>query len=477
MFRAKTEYINTSINSRLRQLVALRISIMSSEDSRIVKVNYEGDSLSVVEKPPRDCKAVVEARENMLGTVDLDGFLSDLVTVGKFIRIAYNGVAGDTDLQTTMRELGFEIAELCDDSGLTISKFRMTADSIVTDLTGAYQFFLDDMEEMAITAIASVGDSAKKMADDAQKLCDRFKEEKGKVLTACKNTASKKGMEEDTLKNLIEKEKEMEAESERQAMEQLLAAEEEKKLQKEIESAIVEEEKVAEKLSVNAADVVLGVITVGILPAYRLSKAAKAMDKIQDKIDRLHKNKKDEVERQRKALKHMEQCAKQIAQCSDKQTSVRDQAIPALHGAVGALSNLATIMQKAATFWKSMQQMCEEQASGKLEALLGTAQKYEDPVKRQKAYQNPAVKKRAVKMYVSWVAMEAVCDDYVKKIKVSREELFSYLCENPTVEESQKRIQLLCREFSERIDKANAKMNEEIKQIDDEKAQSKGDEH
>ena len=445
---------------------------MSSEQSKIVKVNYEGDSLSVVEKPPRDCNAVVEARKSMLGQVDLDGLLSDLVTVGKFIRIAYNGVAGDTDLQITMRELGFEIAELCDDSGLTISKFRMTADSIVTDLTGAYQFFLDDMEEMALTAIQSVGDSAKQMAEAAQGLCDRFKQEKDKVLKVCRSTAEKKGVEEDTLKQLEEKEKEMEAEAKRQAQLQLLAAEEEKKLQKEIENAVTEEEKVAEKLSVNAADVALGVMTLGILPAYRLSKAAKAMDKIQGKIDRLHKTKQDEVKRQRNALKQMEECARQIAQCSNKQMNVREQAIPALHGAVGALSNLATIMQKTATFWKSMQQMCEEQANGKLEALLETAQKYDDPNKRLKAYQSTTVKKRAVQMYVSWVAMEAVCDDYIQKIKVSRQELYDYLCENPTIEESQQRIKLLCKEFSETIDKANAKMDQQMKQIEDEKAHS-----
>ena len=440
---------------------------MSSEVNAVVK--FEGDTLSVVEKPPRDCKAVVEARNNMLGTVDLDGFLSNLVTVGKFIRIAYNGVAGDTELQITMRELGFEIAELCDDSGLTIGKFRMTADSILTDLTGAYQFFLDDMEEMAITSIESVGDSAKQMADAAQQLCDRFKAEKEKVLGVCRKTAEKKGMEEQTLKDLERKEEEMKAEGERQEKEQLLAAEEEKKLQKEIETATVEEEKVAEKLAPNAADVALGVMTFGILPAYRLSKAAKALGRIQDKIDRLHQNKRSEVERQRKALKEMEECARQIAQCSNKATNVRDQAIPALHGAVGALSNLAVIMQKAATFWKSMQQMCEEQSNGKLEALLETAKQYEDPKKRLRAYQSTAVKKRAVKMYVSWVAMEAVCDDYVKKIKVSREELYSYLSENPTIEESQQHIGLLCKEFQERIDQANAKMDEDIKKIEDEK--------
>ena len=348
-----------------------------------------------------------------------------------------------------------------------MSKFRMTADSIVTDLTGAYQFFLDDMEEMALTAIESVSDSAKQMEKAAQDLCDRFKQEKEKVLDVCRKTARTKDMEEQYLKDLEKKEKEMEAESKRQEQEQLLAAKEEENLQKEIETATAEEEKVAEKLAPNAADVVLGVVSFGIVPAYRISKTAKALGKIQDKIQQLHRNKRTEVERQRNALKELEECARKIAECSDKQQNVRDQAIPALHGAVGALSNLATIMQKAATFWKTMQQMCEQQSDGKLEALLEKAQKYEDREKRMKAYQNNAVKKRCVKMYAAWVAMETVCDEYTEKIKISREELYKYLCENPTIEESHERIPLLCREFKERIALENAKMAEQIKQIDE----------
>ena len=140
--------------------------------SKLVK--YEGDELSVVEKPPRDCQAVIKARDHMLGAVDLDDFLSNLVTVGKFIRIAYNGVAGDTDLQIATREVGFEIAELCDESNLTIDKFRTTADGYVTRFICAYQFFFDDLEEMGFISIESVDDSAKQLAETAEELCKRF---------------------------------------------------------------------------------------------------------------------------------------------------------------------------------------------------------------------------------------------------------------------------------------------------------------
>ena len=259
---------------------------------------------------------------------------------------------------------------------------------------------------------------------------------------------------------------------EKLAKEQLHAAEEERKLQREIEKATAAEERVAEKLAPNAADVVLGLVSVGIFPAFRLSKVSKGLQGIhwQDKIDHLHDYKVKEVERQRKVLGQMEECARQIAQCSNKATNIREQTIPALHGAVGALSKLATIMQKAATFWKSMQQKCKEQCDGKLQQLIkDVAELYEDKEARLEVYRSPATKEHAVRLYASWVAMETVCDEYIKKIKVSREELYSYLCENPTIEESKARIKLLCREFSERIDEEKAKMEKQMKQIEEDK--------
>ena len=312
----------------------------------------------MLEKPLQNCRAVIAVRgQHTLGAVDLDGFLSNLVTVGKLIRITYNGVAGDTELQIEMRELGFEIAELCDDSNLTIEKFRTTADSYVTRLISAYQFFLDDMEEMGITSIESVIEgSGKQMAEASEELCKRFKYEQERVLKICKVTAEKKKIEE--IKELEVKQK--------------------------------------------------------------------------------------------------------VTECSNK-VILYEQTIVALQGAVGALSHLAAIMLEAATFWKSMQQMCEEQySSRKLEAFLDIIKKYDDREKRLKAYQSSAVKQRAVMTCMSWVAMVSVCDDYIKN-KVSHEELYSYLCENPTIEESMARIKLLCREFKEQIDKENAKMEKQMR--------------
>ena len=231
---------------------------------------------------------------------------------------APDGVAGGTELQSAIREIGFEIAELYDDSHRTIRMLRMTADSMLTNFIGGYRFFLDGMEEMGITAVESSTDSAKQMAASAKQLYARFEEEGQKIGKVC----------DDTFRAQI-----------------------------------------------------------------------------------------DEVKQH----------------------------------AVSALQHLVRIMLSAAYFWKSMECYCEEQSSGKLEMIMAKALKYENPEKRRKVFQSPVMKKRAIEMYASWVAMEAVCDEYVKKTKGSREELYKYLCENPTLEESQGLIHQLFREFVEQF--------------------------
>ena len=130
---------------------------------------------------------MLEARQNMLGIVDFDDVLSNLEAVGKFIHIAYNGVAGDTELQTSMWQLALEIVQLCDDAGVTVDNFRTTADSVLTDYIGAYQLLFDNMEQMALTAFESVGDSAmREMERTARDLCTRFTEKRETVLAVYK---------------------------------------------------------------------------------------------------------------------------------------------------------------------------------------------------------------------------------------------------------------------------------------------------
>ena len=428
---------------------------------------YEGEELSVVERPPVGSKAVAKAKENLLGSVNFKELVEDLVTVGKFVRIAYNGVAGDVDLQVAIKKIGFEVAELCDDSGITIGKFRVASNGVLTDLTGAYEFFLDGMEEMALTCMESVGETAEKMAKEADDLCDRFKKERDTVKEQLYITMAKKGVEAAELEKMKQEEARLEAEQSKQEELRKQAAQQERKLQSEIESSSTQENSQINSLAPNAADVILGIFTVGIAPVVRFAATAYAIKKTSEKIKRLRQDQKAEAQRRREALQQISQYATDIAKCG-KEQKVQGEAIQALHGAVGALNRLVIIMQNTATFWKMMQVHCQTLADGRLLALLEKAQQYDDPNKRQKVYENSSTKKRAIELYAGWVAVESVCTEYIKEIQGSRQELHRYMSENPTVEESKRRIPIMVQEFKLQIQQADDEIKQKLEKMEKE---------
>ena len=118
----------------------------------------------------------------MLGSIDLAILADDLGRVGNFVRIAYNGVAGYTDLQIKIRRIGYDVTKLCDISAVTVSMFKRASTSILADLQGTYQFLLDRLEDMALETLAAVNDVAKDMAGAAEQLSKEFDEQSSQHL-------------------------------------------------------------------------------------------------------------------------------------------------------------------------------------------------------------------------------------------------------------------------------------------------------
>ena len=163
-----------------------------------------------MEIPSSGTVVVQDEKKRLLGSVDLPTLVTDLGRVGNFVRIAYNGVAGYTELQITIREIGVNVTKLCDKSAVTVSKFKQASGSIIGDLQGTYQFLLDGLEDMALETLHSVTDVAKDMAAAANQLHKDFDEESGRVETALKETMKTKGSEDTRKKRLEETAKELE---------------------------------------------------------------------------------------------------------------------------------------------------------------------------------------------------------------------------------------------------------------------------
>ena len=79
-------------------------------------IKLEGETFNLLEIPESKSALVKKHEDFVLTHIKLDSLVTDLSMVGKFTRIAYNGVAGYTDLQIKIRRIGVKVSQLCDKS-------------------------------------------------------------------------------------------------------------------------------------------------------------------------------------------------------------------------------------------------------------------------------------------------------------------------------------------------------------------------
>ena len=90
--------------------------------------------------------------------------------------------------------------------------------------------------------------------------------------------------------------------------------------------------------------------------------------------------------------------------------------------------------------------------------------------------------KESMFLYISkWVALHSVSSTYLEQIKLTQRDLYKYITEHPTYEESRKNLKELVGDFEkdlesahEQIEEQNFKANKEIKELKNEiKAEQK----
>ena len=423
---------------------------MDADEQAIVKIGDE--TFSILEPPPSGTQIVSQQRDLLLGSVDLQTLVSDLGRVGNFVRIAYNGVAGYTELQIEIRKIGYDVTKLCDKSAVTVAKFKQASGSILGDLQGTYQFLIDGLENMALETLHAVADVAKDMATAAEQLHNDFDEESKQVEVALKNTMTTKGSEEDRKKKLEDEARDFEIDKTK-ASDEKVAAEEDYRL---YEERYREAEAKEEAHQAKATNVFKSIANAFVAPFTGGRKVfdtdadlANAQNAREEKLKHLEEMKKQREVRS-KVLQDIADFTKKIQNCKDD-SKLADVAIDALHKAKGGLQNLSAIMMKAALFWKQMQVHCEQLAKDKMQKMIIAAMK--QPEKdRLRVWTSNGFKTQAIKYYAQWVALDDVCAIYMGRIRETQKDLYSYLTENPTLQDARKKVRKLAEVFGEELE-------------------------
>ena len=437
-------------------------------------IEIEGECYAL-DKIPSENSGVVKAEtEKLLGAVDLRALVSDLGRVGGFIRIAYNGVgaAGHelTNEQIEIQRLGYDITKLCDKSALTVAKFKKASSSILTDLQCTYGYLLDNLEEMALETLSAISKLAGEMEKAALELHHEFVAEEKKVVAALENTQRAKQIKaskiEEEKKKRIKLEEDIKNEKDRvkEHQEREREAEAKRRGLEEQEDRAISEIGESNPLKNLANAFTTKFLGGKIFDTDAPAKRAAAFK--QKRIEALEAEKAVREMRQ-EALARMSSFAAKLRQCSNDQ-EMAEYAVEALHEAIGALKHLSAVMMQAAVFWKQMQDHCHSLAESEMQSQVERAMKYPEQ-KRLKVWTSSSFKRKAIEFYSGWVALNGVCKVYIEHIKETQRDLYKYITENPTYEESKKILPDLAAKFmadlkndQKALEEKNFKAQEEI---------------
>ena len=447
------------------------------------QVVINDETFDLVTIPDAKSKMVLDAKDLLLGSLDLQSLVDDLGKLGNFIRVAYNGVAGNTEVQIKVQRVGYKITKLADKSAVTVHQFKGASQSVLQELKSTYQYLLDGLEEMALETLSMLSEVAAAMAKAADELHSDFEKATDDVIDALENTQKAKGAEEEEKKTREKERQEFETRVKQAGQRQKNALEAEAKAQALYDQAQAREDKAMDKQD-NVFSVISSALTGTISAAKEavtgnFEKAAEEMKKIglgyieamrmanQEKMKHLDELQKEREVRQKAIIECIE-FAEKIRRCQDD-NALAEAAIEALHGSIGALKSLSAIMMKAAVFWQQMQSHCESIAKGEMQKLVQKALDKYDDEKRLKFWTSTGFKKSAVQYYSKWVALDHVCGVYMLQIRDTRQDLYNYLEENPTIEQAKKNVRQLATEFAKDLNEAQEKLAEDQQKALEEK--------
>ena len=452
---------------------------LSNPDSCVI---IDGETYDLISIPSAESKLVKSARRDFLDQLDLHSLADDLGKLGKFMRLAYNGVAGHTELQIKVQRVGYKITKLADKSAVTVYRFKETSQDVLEELKTTYQYLLEGLEKAAVINLSMMADKAAGMAEAAEELRNDFDQASGDVIKALEDTQTAKGNQEKEKKTLEKEREEFDLKRQQAEKLEMIAREAEEKAEKLYNEAQAREEKaqgvhdtaqmqVRQEMSTirSVADSITGVFSrvtsaAALTLISRLEKAAEKLMEIGDKagyekaIKRANREKmmlleqkKKERDQRREAIQQCIEFTQKIISCKND-NDLAEVTINALHNSVGALKCLSATMMQATRFWEMMQLQCKELASrdmkDKVEKMIGMPKE-----ERRNIWTSTGFKRDAVRHYTRWVLLDDLSSVYRLQIQNTSRELYKYLKENPTPEHAKRNMRHLAADLKEDLKK------------------------
>jgi hypothetical protein len=153
--------------------------VLHSEKYEVVLTeNGKEEIYSMERQPDASSILVLQSKQEILHEMSLEAVLTNLERSGDLLFVAYNGVAGvqGGKLQAKLSGLQKTLADLCNDCVLAMQLFRTESGEVLGYLIATFKWLVKGKESVAVKQLVRCEGSAKKMADESEKLAKRFDE-------------------------------------------------------------------------------------------------------------------------------------------------------------------------------------------------------------------------------------------------------------------------------------------------------------
>lgn len=195
----------------------MEINIDTSKHELLIVENGITESYIIDSEPVATSTLVLKGKEEILHEMNLDNVLINLERAGDLMFVAYNGVAGAKggQIQAKMSGLQKTLADLCNDCVLAMQMYEKESIEVLGYLIKTYSWLLKGQEEIAIKQLIRCEGSAKKMADESEKLADRFDAIAKTTEEVLEATQTEQGAQNEKRQEMEKQLKDLEAETKR----------------------------------------------------------------------------------------------------------------------------------------------------------------------------------------------------------------------------------------------------------------------
>ena len=162
-------------------------------------------------------------------------------------------------------------------------------------------------------------------------------------------------------------------------------------------------------------------------------------------------NEKGQRKLKQAAYQAMAELAHDIKMAEGKENLI-SVAVEALGKASWSMKQLVFLLRKASIFWNNLKEHCRATAGEKIESFVANITEEE----RKMYWSSIAFKQRMFQYMSKWVALHSVCSTHLEQIRHTRHDLLVYMREDPTCEESRRKLKELVENFEKELDSAHA---------------------